>query len=221
MTSLLRRNRPTNPTAIHPHVSLPEGSWQGELYPGRIPPLPRGQQRLFHRFFLAVIRRSAQETYDYNCFLVLARLGRIFPIHAMLVGQLLRGGAIAPADTERIIIRIAWRMGCQYEYAHHTRMAFEHGISRNEIESLTNESDPAWSDRTRTLLTAADELFDSKNLSAATYERLRRELDENQILEFSMLVGHYVMAAMILDVAGCEVEPAFALDTPDVSGQGA
>ena len=42
--------------------------------------------------------------------------------------------------------------------------------------------------------------------------RLRRELDENQIFEFSMLVAHYVMAAMTLDVAGCEVEPAFSLD---------
>ena len=46
-----------------------------------------------------------------------------------------------------------------------------------------------------------------------TYQRLRRELDENQILEFSMLVGHYVMAAMMLDVAGCKVEPTFSLDT--------
>jgi 4-carboxymuconolactone decarboxylase len=200
----------TSPTT-QPSVSLPEGDWQGELYPRRIPPLPRGQQRLFHRFWLAVIRRSARESYDYNCFLVLARLGRIFPIHAMLVGQLLRGGAICPADTERVIIRIAWRMGCQYEYAHHTRMALEHGISRSEVESLTNADDPGWSDRTRTLLTSADELFATKNLSTPTYQRLRRELDENQILEFSMLVGHYVMAAMMLDVAGCEVEPAFAL----------
>ena len=47
----------------------------------------------------------------------------------------------------------------------------------------------------------------------ATYQRLRRELDENQILEFSMLVGHYVMDAMMLDVAGCEIEPAFSLNT--------
>ncbi len=45
-----------------------------------------------------------------------------------------------------------------------------------------------------------------------TYQRLRQELNENQILEFSILVGHYVMAAMMLDVAGCEVEPAFGLD---------
>ncbi|WAJ45066.1 carboxymuconolactone decarboxylase family protein [Mycobacterium sp. Aquia_216] len=213
MTSLLRRNRTTSPPVVQPPFVVPEGDWQGELYPRRIPPLPRAQQRLFHRFFLAAIRRSAHENYDYNCFLVLARLGRIFPIHAMLVGQLLRGGTISPADTERIIIRIAWRMGCQYEYAHHTRMALQHGISRREIESLTNETDEEWSDRTRTLLAAADELFATKNLSAATYQRLRRELDENQILEFSMLVGHYMMAAMMLDVAGCEVEPTFALDT--------
>lgn len=49
--------------------------------------------------------------------------------------------------------------------------------------------------------------------SAPTYQRLHRELDENQILEFCMLVGHYVMAAMMLDVAGCEVEPAFRPDS--------
>jgi hypothetical protein len=77
-------------------------------------------------------------------------------------------------------------------------MAYDHGISRREIESLTNDDDPTWSDRTRILLTAADELFDTKNLSAPTYQRLRGELDENQILEFCMLVGHYVMAAMML-----------------------
>ena len=204
-TSLLRRNRGARTPEAQPRFQLPKGDWQGELYPRRIPPLPRGQQRMFQRFFLAVIRRSAREKYDYNCFLVTARLGRIFPIHAMLVRQLLRGGAISPPDTERVIIRIAWRMGCQYEYAHHTRMAFDHGISRREIESLTNDDDPEWSDRTRTLLMAADELFATKNLSAPTYQRLRRELDENQILEFSMLVGHYVMAAMMLDVADVTV----------------
>ena len=63
------------------------------------------------------------------------------------------------------------------------------------------------------------ELFDTKNLSAPTYERLHCELDENQILEFCMLVGHYVMAAMMLDIAGCEVEPAFRAN-PRLSARG-
>jgi hypothetical protein len=44
------------------------------------------------------------------------------------------------------------------------------------------------------------------------FERLRRELDQNQILEFSMLVGHYVMAGMMLGVAGVQIEPAFELN---------
>jgi len=87
-------------------------------------------------------------------------------------------------------------------------------VPRSEIESLTREDDYTWSERTRALMTAADELLASKNLSPLTFERLRRELDQNQILEFSMLVGHYVMAGMMLGVAGVEIEPAFELGVP-------
>jgi hypothetical protein len=35
----------------------------------------------------AFVLSFTHENYDYNCLLVLARLGKIFPIHAMLVGQ--------------------------------------------------------------------------------------------------------------------------------------
>ena len=153
------------------------------------------------------------DTYDYTCFTVLARLGRIFATHAIFLSQLLQKGVITPTDTERIVIRVAWRMGCQYEYAHHTRMALALGVARTEIETLTNANDDQWSERTRTLLTAADELLATKNLSQQTFQRLRQELNPDQILEFTMLVGHYVMAGMILSVAGVEIEPAFALTT--------
>jgi 4-carboxymuconolactone decarboxylase len=195
-----------------PPFALPKGDWQGALYPARIPPLTRKERNLFQRLFLAIIRRSSGDPYDYNCFLVTARLGRLFPIHTLLVSELLRGGKISPPDTERIIIHVASRLGCQYEYAHHTRMALEHGIGRNEIESLTEDDDPGWSARTRTLLTAADELLETKNLSPTTYQSLRRELDDDQIVEFCMIVGHYVMAAMMLNVAGCEIEGPYALN---------
>lgn len=90
-------------------------------------------------------------------------------------------------------------------------MALEHGIGRDEIESLTRDGDAGWSARTRTLLTAADELLESKNLSAATYRRVQGELNDDQIVEFCMIVGHYVMAAMMVNVAGCETEGPCAL----------
>ncbi len=90
-------------------------------------------------------------------------------------------------------------------------MALEHGINRDEIESLTKDDDAGWSARTRTLLTAADKLLENKNLSTPTYRRLRGELNDDQIVEFCMIVGRYVMAAMMLNVAGCETEGPYAL----------
>ncbi|MGV0680722.1 hypothetical protein ABQE62_31420, partial [Mycolicibacterium fortuitum] len=65
-----------------------------------------------------------------------------------------------------------------------------------KIDSLTNETDHSRSLRTRTLLTPADELLETKNLSAPTYQQLNSEFDDHQIVvEFAMLVGHYVIAA--------------------------
>lgn len=213
-TGILHRIRPSDPQRAdaRPSITLPDGKWRGLDYPHRIPPLRRRELKLWQRMFLAAVRLGAGDSYDYTCFLVTARLGRAFPLHTLFFSQLLQHGAIPQADSERIVIRVAWRMGCQYEFAHHTRMALELGVSRAEIESLTRETDDGWSTRVRTLMTAVDELMDTRNLSPMTFENLRHELDQDQILGFATLVGHYVMASMMLGVAGVEIEPAFELD---------
>lgn len=216
ISNVLSKIRPSSPDAAAPQppITLPEGNWIGLDYPRRIPPLAGRELRPWQRLFLTVIRVGADETYDYTCFGITARLGRVFPLHTVFFTQLLQHGRIPQADSERIVIRVAWRGGVQYEYAHHTRMALQLGVSRAEVESLSNESDDSWTPRTRALMLATDELLRTKNLSPVTYESLRRELDPDQILEFAMLVGHYVMGGMLLSVAGCEIEPAFALREP-------
>ncbi|MBS1694006.1 MAG: carboxymuconolactone decarboxylase family protein [Actinobacteria bacterium] len=213
ITSILAKIRPSDPEAAPPKapMTLPDGKWIGLDYPRRIAPLTRRELRLWQRMFLTAIRVGAGESYDYTCFGLTARLGRVFPLHTVFFTQLLQHGRIPQADSERVVIRVAWRAGVQYEYAHHTRMALELGVDRFEIESLTNDSDDSWSPRTRALMMATDELLSTGNLSPATFEALRREFDQDQILEFAMLVGHYVMGGMLLSVAGCEIEPAFRL----------
>lgn len=211
--SLLHALRPTDPRRAprQPQITLPPGNWHELDHPRRIPPLSRPELTWWPRAFLAAIRIGAGDSYDYTCFLVTARLGRAFPLHTLFFTQLLQHGAIAQADNECVVVRVAWRMGCQYEYAHHTRMALELGVPRATVESLTNEDDPDWAPRLRTLLEAADELIATKNLSAARFDALRRELDDDQIFQFTTLVGHYVMASMMLGVAGVQLEPAFEL----------
>ncbi len=217
MTSILNRIRPSDRDSAAPKapMALPDGKWTGLDYPSRIPPLTRRELGPWQRMFLTAIRVGAGETYDYTCFGLTARLGRVFPLHTVFFTQLLQHGRIPQVDSERVVIRVAWRAGVQYEYAHHTRMALELGVDRSEIESLTNESDASWSPRTRALMTATDELLRTGNHSPVTFEALRRELDQDQILEFAVLVGHYVMGGMMLSVAGCEIEPAFRLGQPD------
>lgn len=213
INAVLSKIRPGAPEDAPPQpaMTLPEGNWIGLEYPRRIPPLTRRELRLWQRVFLAAIRIGAHETYDYTCFGLTARLGRVFPLHTIFFTQLLQHGRIPQADSERVVIRVAWRGGVEYEYAHHTRMALELGVPRSEVESLSTEDDDSWSPRTRALMVATDELLSTKNLSPVTYEALRRELDPDQILEFAMLVGHYVMGGMLLSVGGCEIEPAFRL----------
>lgn len=211
LTRLISVVRPADPEHADQQapITLPDGTWIEQDYPNRIPPLHRHELRLWQRAFLALIRVLAGETYDYACFLVTARLGKVMPLHTLFFTQLLQHGRIPAADSERIVIRVAWRAGCQYEYAHHTRMAMALGVPRSEILSLTEESDDRWSPRNRALMRAVDELVATRNLTPATFTDLHRELDQDQILEFATLVGHYVMASMMLSVAGCPIEPAF------------
>ncbi len=208
--------RQTDPGRAEPQapIPLPVGKWIELDYPRRIPPLQPREIPLWLRGFLTIIRVLAGETYDYTCFRVTARLGKVMPLHTLFFTQLLQHGRIPGADSERVVIRVAWRAGCQYEYAHHTRMAMALGVSRSEIESLSNEVDESWSPRTRALMMAVDELIATRNLSPLVYEELRHELDPDQILEFATLVGHYVMATMMLSVAGCPIEPAFGFEQP-------
>jgi alkylhydroperoxidase family enzyme len=215
-TTLVSIVRPSDAERAQPQapMTLPDGKWIQLDYPRRIPPLHRRELRLWQRGVLTLIRVLTGETYDYTCFRVTARLGKVMPLHTLFFTQLLQHGRIPGADSERIVIRVAWRAGAQYEYAHHTRMALALGVSKSEIETLTHDTDDNWSPRIRAFMTAVDELISTRNLSPVTFEELRRHLDQDQILEFATLVGNYVMTTMMLSVAGCPIEPAFQLDQP-------
>ena len=59
---------------------------------------------------------------------------------------------------------------------------------------------------TALLLDATDELHRGRVLTASTWERLRTELDDREVIELCMLVGHYEMLAMTLNSLGVRPE---------------
>jgi alkylhydroperoxidase family enzyme len=194
-------------------LDLPRADWTLSATPS-IGPAPDAALSRVSRAFLWFIRRQTGESRDFNIFRTLARLGRLFPAHAILVSQLLGKTRIPGAEKELVILRTAWRLGCAYEYSHHHQMACALGVSLDDIAAATSESAGDLCPRRKALLFGADVLLRQRKLDAAALEALRVHCTDDEVLELSMLVGHYVMVAMIINTAGVQPEPAFAVVAP-------
>lgn len=189
-------------------VHLPEGPWVHSSRQ-RIAGLPLSEQGFFARRLLGLTRRNAGSETNLFVFTLLARLGRMFFPYLMFLSQVLMKGGISRVDKERIILRVAWRIGCVYEWGHHVEMARDLGLTDEDILGIAMEDNPEWDPRLRALVTATDELLRDRRVSNLALDALRDHLDENQMVEFCMLVGHYVMVAGLINTAGLQLEPGY------------
>ena len=189
---------------------LPEGDWTLMPRP-RVAPAVRSSLGLLPRGLLWLTRRRTGERGDFNVLLTLARLGKLFPVHAIFLSQLLGKTRLTAAEKEIVVLRVAWRLGCAYEYSHHHRMAIELGVAADRIAAATTPNVEAFAPRLAALLVASDELVGQHKLSDAGWQALRKHCTDEEALELCMFVGHYVMIAMIINTAGVQPEPRFAV----------
>lgn len=191
-------------------VELPAGEWTLFDTP-RVPPAPRASLGRVARGLLWMVRRQTKEPDDFNVFLVFARLGRLFPAHSVFLSQLLGKTRLSGQEKELIVLRVAWRLGCAYEYAHHHRSAQELGVSAAHISAATTEEPSGFDARTQALLLAADELVRHNKLDDTAWAALTEHVTADTALELCMFVGHYIMVAGIINSAGVQPEPHFAV----------
>jgi AhpD family alkylhydroperoxidase len=126
-------------------------------------------------------------------------------------GGLLDHPTLDPRDRELLILRVAWRTGCRYEWVQHARMARDAGLTPEQVAAVAAEPShdaACWDDDQRTLLRAADEMVDAHRVGDATWERLAARLDEPALLEVLFVVGSYLCLALVLNSTGLEPDPA-------------
>lgn len=117
---------------------------------------------------------------------------------------LLYGSTLPPRIREQVILRVAHRRACTYEWTHHVRMAKEVGLSDADIEAVRSGNTD--NDFDRALLCAVDELDEKTNISDQTWTALGARLDERQRMDLIFTTGNYVALAMALNTFGVEVE---------------
>lgn len=140
----------------------------------------------------AKVGATAMGTDDVRLFSTLGRVRRLFPAWLLYSGMMMPFGALSRRDTELVILRVAHLRGSTYERRHHEHLGAKVGLSAAEIERTTEDVAAAgWPERIASLLTAADEIVTTKDISDATWARCAAHLDERQLIALCMLVAQY------------------------------
>ncbi len=151
-----------------------------------------------------------------NLFTTLARHPRLFRRWLRFAGTLMPGGTLPRVDTELVILRVAHRCDCRYEWLHHERIAATAGLSPAQVAAVREGPEAAaWGDHQRALLRAVDELFADRRVGDDTWAELRGAYTDQQLIELLVLIGHYEMLAGLINSLGIQPDaltpPAGAL----------
>jgi AhpD family alkylhydroperoxidase len=121
--------------------------------------------------------------------------------------HLLWDSSLSIRTRELVILRVAWRRRCEYEWAQHVLMAREAGLRDEEIERVQIGPDaPGWSASDISLLRAVDELDADACIGDATWKSLAEQLSRQQLMDLVFTIGTYGLLAMVFNSFGIELD---------------
>jgi AhpD family alkylhydroperoxidase len=123
-------------------------------------------------------------------------------------GHILYGSSLSARHRELLVLRVAAVRRCAYEWAQHSILAVDAGLSPDEIaRAVVGPGAPGWTPLERSLVTVVDELLAGATVSDATWGVLAGEFDEQQLMDLVFTVGTYDMVAFALRAFQVEPEP--------------
>lgn len=127
-----------------------------------------------------------------------------------------RRNSLAPREREMVILRTGWLCKSGYEFAQHTRIGKDCGLTDAEIARIKEGPDASgWTPIEAAMLRAADELVADHHVSDATWAALT-ELGDRGRMDLVFTVGQYTQVSMILNSFGVQLEDGDLAD-PDLS----
>lgn len=125
----------------------------------------------------------------------------------MLAGAFMAKGLLPARDRELVILRVAVRAACDYEYRQHIAIALDNGVTRAEITALAKrEPGTRWSTADHCLIRFADALIDGFEVSEDLWQQATEWYSDDQLMELTMLIGFYRMLAGLMNSAGIPLE---------------
>lgn len=144
-----------------------------------------------------------------NVFRMMAHAQTLFPHWMRLGGAILSRSKLSPRLRELVILRVARRSGCDYEWTQHVPIAKACGIADEQIAALAGDRDdaPGFDEADRLVLRVTDEAIRDVKLPEATFARAAQTFSHQELIELLMTVGFYRGLAMVLESTGVDVDP--------------
>lgn len=121
--------------------------------------------------------------------------------------------ALGPVRAEVVILRLAHRLGCDYEWNQHVLRGLKVGLKKDRIARLRGAC-PDMLSEDALLCGAVDALLDQSRLSASQMQALEAGVGRQGVLDLMATVGMYLTLGFLLNSVSTPLEPenAEALD---------
>jgi AhpD family alkylhydroperoxidase len=190
---------------------IDESHWGDEPAP-RIPPAKTSELHPLMRPLVKIAGRATGGPPP-HIFTTLARHPKLFLSWLVFGGRLMPRGRLPRTETELVILRVAWNNRCRYEWDHHVRIGRRVGLTQADVERATEGPDAeGWSSRQQALLRACDDMGADSRVGDEAWAELARHYDHADLIEITMLIGHYEMLAGVVHSVG--IEPERQLEQP-------
>ncbi len=135
---------------------------------------------------------------------------RLYTPRASFGAYLRSETGLPPRTRELLIMRTAFLIGAEYEWAHHFEYARAAGLTNEEIVRIAGGPNAAgWSEEHRTVLRAADELRREAFITDRTWSLLAKHYNAKQLMEIVFTVGGYTMTGLAINSFGIQLEPGY------------
>jgi 4-carboxymuconolactone decarboxylase len=129
-----------------------------------------------------------------NIFRTLGHHPRLLKRFNLFGGLLLTEGLLPAREREIVILRVGWRSGSVYEFGQHTLIGRSVGLTDDEIGRIASDpgSDGAgWNELDGLLVSFADELCATNDVSDATWAALEGHFGPAELVELLVVAGFY------------------------------
>jgi alkylhydroperoxidase family enzyme len=164
--------------------------------------LPQGDRTIWDDFV------KVRGTEPGNIHRLLANAPNLLRCFVDLANELRHGTQLDPRLRELALLTVGRLTGAEYEFVHHWNMALRLGVRRDQLEQLANfETSSEFSPEERAVIRYAAEATTEIKVTNATFESLRRFLDNRRIMELVMNVAIYNAVARVIVPCEVELEP--------------